>query len=255
MAAMMVREVLYVYSVARQAHERFLSVCGSPEKAQNTVALLVWLDQGTISAIHHVPAMAPDAVAVVAEEANAVLECLRHQVPELPPIPLISALCMQGGFHIELSFFAFHQDLVVRGVAHYLDGAGKFVFDDRLHALLRRSETGLIVNPPELMAPYTSQPVAMPEDCRSMFITFSKGNALHREEIFEYFRQKWGDCVVRVLMEKTKGGHTAMYDRIMFKTEVIVKLVLNGERLVKISIGQREIWLRKYVPRPTNAAA
>ncbi|VAH69207.1 unnamed protein product [Triticum turgidum subsp. durum] len=255
MAAMTVREVLYMYSVARQAYDRFLSVCGSPEKAQNAVALLVWLDQGTISAIHHVPAMAPDAVAIVAEEANAVLECLRQQEPVLPPIPLISALCMQGGVRIEPGFFAFHKDLVVRGVAHFLDGTGKFVFDDRLHALLRRSETGLIVNPPELMAPYTSQPVAVPEDCRSMFITFSKGNALHREEIFEYFREKWGNCVVRVLMEKTKGGHMPMYGRIIFKTEAIVKLVLNGERLVKISIGQREIWLRKYVPRPTNAAA
>ncbi|KAI4962644.1 hypothetical protein ZWY2020_028379, partial [Hordeum vulgare] len=51
------------------------------------------------------------------------------------------------------------------------------------------SETGLMVNPPELMAPYTSQPVAVPENCRAMFITFSKENALQREEIFQYFRQ------------------------------------------------------------------
>nr|CDM81599.1 unnamed protein product [Triticum aestivum] len=230
--------------------------------------------------------MAPDAVAVLAEEANAVLECLRHKKPVLPHIPIISALCMQGGVHIELGFFTFHQDLVIRGVAHFLDGVGKFVFDDRMHALLQRSETGLILHPPELTAPYTSQLVAVPEDCRSMFITFSKGNAIHREEIFEYFRHlfihidllrsawmihddwnsimshdlracctKWGDCVVRVLMEKTKGGHMPMYGRIIFKTEAIVKLVLNGERLVKISIGQCEIWLRKYVPRPTNTAA
>ncbi|VAH85231.1 unnamed protein product [Triticum turgidum subsp. durum] len=186
MAAMTVREVLYMYNIARQAYNRFLSVCGSPEKAQNAVPLLVCLDQGTISAIHHVPAMVPDAVAVVEEEAKVVLECLRHQKPALPPIPIISALYMQGGVHIEPGFFTFHQDLVVRGVTHFLDGADKFVFDDRLHVLLRRSETGLIVNPPELMAPYTSQPVAVSEDCHSMFITFSKGNALHREEIFEY---------------------------------------------------------------------
>ncbi|XBI32493.1 hypothetical protein VPH35_055936 [Triticum aestivum] len=241
MAAVMVREVLYMYSVVRQAYERLLSVCGSPEKAQNAVALLVWLDQDTISAIHFVPAIGPDAVAVVAEEANTVLKCFRHQLPMLPPIPLISALCMQGGVCIDPGFFAFHQDLVVRSVPHFLDGAGKFVFDDRLHVLLRKSETGL--------------PVAVPEDCRSMFITFSKGMPPHREEIFEYFREKWGDFVVRVLMEKTKGGLMPIYGRIIFKTEAIVKLVLNGERLVKISIGHRQIWLRKYVPRPTKATA
>ncbi|VAH85230.1 unnamed protein product [Triticum turgidum subsp. durum] len=189
MAAVMVREVLYMYSVVRQAYERLLSMCGSPEKAQNAVALLVWLDQDTISAIHFVPAIGPDVVAVVAEEANAILKCFRHQLPMLPPIPLISALCMQGGVCIDPGFFAFHQDLVVRSVPHFLDGAGK----------------------------------------------------------------KWGDFVVRVLMEKTKGGLMPMYGRIIFKTEAIVKLVLNGERLVKISIGHRQIWLRKYVPRPTKA--
>uniref|UniRef100_R7W7L0 RRM domain-containing protein n=1 Tax=Aegilops tauschii TaxID=37682 RepID=R7W7L0_AEGTA len=240
----------------------------------------------------------------MAWEANAVLEWLRNQVPAVPAIPLISALCMQGGVRIDPGLFAFHQDLVVRGVAHFLDGAGKFVFNDRLHVLLWKSETGLVGNPPELMAPYTqpvavpedcrsmfitfskgmpphraaalptsstsetglvgnppelmapyTQPVAVPEDCRSMFITFSKGMPPHREEIFEYFREKWGDCVVRVLMEKTKGGLMPMYGRIIFKTEAIVKLVLNGERLVKISIRHRQIWLRKYVPRPTNATA
>ncbi|KAF7040202.1 hypothetical protein CFC21_050118 [Triticum aestivum] len=254
MAVVTVREVLYMYSAVRQAYERLLSVCGSPEKAQNAVALLVWLDQGTISAIHFVPAIGSDAVAVMAWEANAVLEWLRNQVPAVPAIPLISALCMQGGVRIDPGLFAFHQDLVVRGVAHFLDGAGKFVFNDRLHVLLWKSETGLVGNPPELMAPYT-QPVAVPEDCRSMFITFSKGMPPHREEIFEYFREKWGDCVVRVLMEKTKGGLMPMYGRIIFKTEAIVKLVLNGERLVKISIRHRQIWLRKYVPRPTNATA
>ena len=66
--------------------------------------------------------------------------------------------------------------------------------------------------------------------------------------------RKWGDCVVRVLMEKTIGGIMPMYGRIIFKTEAVVQLVLNGERLVKISIDQRQIWLRKYVPKPTSAA-
>ncbi|XBH75238.1 hypothetical protein VPH35_102029 [Triticum aestivum] len=251
---MTVRDVLYMYFVARQAYDRFISVCGNPEQARNAVALLVWLDQGTISAIHHIPGIDVGAVRIVAEEANAILECLRYPKPVFPPIPSISTLCMQGGVCIEPRFFAFHQDIVVRGVAHFLDGTGKFVFDDRLQVLLRKSETGLVGNPPELMAPYSSMLLDVPEDCRSMFITFSKGMPLLREEIFDYFRKKWGDCVVRVLMEKTAGGSMPMYGRIIFKTEAVVQLVLNGERLIKISIDQRQIWLRKYIPKPTNAA-
>ncbi|CAM0948424.1 unnamed protein product [Alopecurus aequalis] len=250
MAGMTVREVLYMYSVARQAYERFMSINGNPEQARNAVALLLWLDQGAVSAIHHVPSISPTAVSTVAAEANGILECLRHQVPMLPPVPLISALCEH--VNIDPGFFAFHQDLVVRGVAEVLDGVGKLIFDDRLHVLLRRYHTGLVGNPPELMAPYNPEPVAVPEDCRSMFITFSKGLPIDREEIFEYFRHKWADCVVRVLMEKTSGGNAPMYGRIIFKSEAFVKLVLNGERLVKIAFGDRQLWLRKYVPRPTN---
>jgi hypothetical protein len=53
-------------------------------------------------------------------------------------------------------------------------------------------------------------------------------------------------------MEKTSSGNAPMYGRIIFKSEAFVRLVLNGQRLVKITVGYREIWLRKYVPRPTN---
>ncbi|KAF7087503.1 hypothetical protein CFC21_090687 [Triticum aestivum] len=252
-ATMTVREVLHMYSFAREAYERFISVGGNPEQAQNAVALLVCLDQGTIAAIHHVPGLETSDVAIVAEEANAVLECLRYPVPVLPPIPLISMLCMQGGVYIEHGFLAFHQDLLVRGVAHFLDGAGKLYFNDRLNVLLRRYETGLVGNPPELMelklvfrwwCRRTAAPCSSPSPSH-----------FHREEIFDYFREKWGDCVVRVLMEKTTRGNMPMYGRIIFKTEAIVRLVLNGERLVKISIDDHVMCLRKYISRPTNVTA
>jgi hypothetical protein len=53
-------------------------------------------------------------------------------------------------------------------------------------------------------------------------------------------------------MEKTTGGTPPMYGRIIFKSEAFVSLVLNGEPLVKITVGHRQIWLRKYIPRPHN---
>ncbi|XP_044947116.1 uncharacterized protein LOC123396131 isoform X2 [Hordeum vulgare subsp. vulgare] len=146
---------------------------------------------------------------------TTLVSCRRGQRrPRVPPppgactpvIPLISGLYMQGGVCIEPGFFAVHQDFVVCGVAHFLDVAGKLVFDDRLHVLLRRSETGLMVNTPKLMAPYTSQPVAVPEDCRSMFITFSKGNALHREDIVQYFRQQAMHTSLKEIAQCSSSG-------------------------------------------------
>uniref|UniRef100_A0A0E0QX03 RRM domain-containing protein n=1 Tax=Oryza rufipogon TaxID=4529 RepID=A0A0E0QX03_ORYRU len=239
-----VRDVLYMYTDARTAYDRFVGIGSNPEQARNAVALLVWLDQCNVPAIQHLPGLSPTAVSLVAAEANSVLDCLRRPEPVVPAIPLISALCQDGD--VDPRFFAFHQDLVVRGVADILDGVGSLIFDDHLNKMLRRYQTGLVGNPPELMATYSCLPVAVPEDCRSMFITFSRGAPIDREEIFDYFRQKWGDCVVRVLMEKTAGGSQPMYGRIIFRSEAFVQLVLNGERLVKVTIRHRQIWLRKY---------
>jgi hypothetical protein len=53
-------------------------------------------------------------------------------------------------------------------------------------------------------------------------------------------------------MEKTTGGKPPMYGRIIFKRPAFVSLVLNGEEHVYIFIRNREIWLRKYIPRSNN---
>nr|CAB3483974.1 unnamed protein product [Digitaria exilis] len=191
------------------------------EKARNAVALLLWLDPTHHQAIRHLPSLSSTAVGIVAAEANSILDCLRQEGLVLPPIPFVSALCEEGGIEVDSAFLAFNQDLVMRGVADILD------------------TTGHVSRLPELEAPYTCRPVTVPEDCRSMFVTFSKGQPIEREEIFDYFRYKWGDCIIHVLMEKTTRGKPPMYGRIIFKSEAFVSLVLNSERLIKIAIGHR----------------
>ena len=63
------------------------------------------------------------------------------------------------------------------------------IFDDRLYHLLHRYQTGLVGRNPELEAPYARVIVTVPEDYRSMFVTFSWGQAVERDEIFSYFRE------------------------------------------------------------------
>ena len=62
----------------------------------------------------------------------------------------------------------------------------------------------------------------------------------------------WGDCIVRVLMEKTTGGAQPMYGRVIFKSKAFVSLVLNGVKRASLFIGGREIWLREYIPRNSS---
>ncbi|KAK3146625.1 hypothetical protein QOZ80_3BG0269150 [Eleusine coracana subsp. coracana] len=251
-AVVKVSDVCFAYLSAREAYERFISMGVNEQQARNAVALLLWLEQATeVMAIRRVHEFNAHAILCLAVEANKILDCLRGQPDNFafPEIPFISSLCNNT---IDPAFIVFQQDVAAHCVADILDGIGPLVFNDRLYLLYRRSTTGLCYRFPELEAPYTFRMVTVPEDYRSMFITFSRGQPLEREEIFDYFRQKWGDCVVRVLMEKTTGGAPPMYGRIIFKSEAFVSLVLNGEQLIKVTINYRQIWLRRYIPRPNN---
>ena len=79
-------------------------------------------------------------------------------------------------------FFPVNLYLIVRDVC-------TLIFDDRLYHLLHRYQTGLVGRNPELEAPYARVIVTVPEDYRSMFVTFSRGQAVQRDEIFSYFRE------------------------------------------------------------------
>jgi len=184
-----VRDMLFLYSNARAAYERFIEIGSKPGLARNAVALLLWLDQGRHHVMSHVPGLTRDAVVHLAREAGAVLDRLHQDSLLLPPTPLMSALCCQDGGGIDPAAFAFSQDLIVRGVAEILDGIGTLIFNDRLYRRYHRHQTGLLGRHPELEEPYVSVPAAVPEDCRSMFITFSRGQSVERDEIFDYFRR------------------------------------------------------------------
>uniref|UniRef100_A0A0E0KPH9 RRM domain-containing protein n=1 Tax=Oryza punctata TaxID=4537 RepID=A0A0E0KPH9_ORYPU len=132
-----------------------------------------------------------------------------------------------------------------------------------LYALLRRHEEGDgggAVLPAELAAPYRRPIGPAPATvgdggCRSLFITFSKGLPLTREEIEEYFTERWGDCLDKVMMEKTPAGEPPTYGRIVFRHAAMATAVLGGEHLVKLVVNGRQLWARKYFPSKASAMA
>ena len=75
----------------------------------------------------------------------------------------------------------------MRGVADLLDGVCMLIFDDRLYHLLHHYQTSLVGRNPEFKVPYARVIVTLSEDYRSMFVTFSWGQVVQRDEIFSYF--------------------------------------------------------------------
>jgi hypothetical protein len=73
------------------------------------------------------------------------------------------------------------------------------------------------------------------------------------DDIYEciYDYRRWGgDCVAKVMMQKTPPGEPPTYGRIEFRRAATAAAVLAGRPLVKLVVNRRHLWARKYVPRP-----
>ncbi|KAK6274995.1 hypothetical protein POUND7_004704 [Theobroma cacao] len=92
-------------------------------------------------------------------------------------------------------------------------------------------------------------PVQTPEDTRTMFLTFSKGYPLSREEIIYFFTSKWGEVVQDVFIELTHPGQDPQFGRIVFTTSLVIPWVLNGQAKAKFFVNRKHLWVRVYVPR------
>nr|CAH66642.1 OSIGBa0140A01.10 [Oryza sativa] len=265
-----VRDVLAFHRVDRAAYDQLLSLGVPPPPARNAVALLMWLGRrgggAGVDAVdrarrlvrtrHDAARLASEARAVLHGGA-AALDLARRWAGAGET--LISSVLGGGGVDVRRFFALVPDDAPRRGVAEVLDGVGALVFDDRLYALLRRHEEGGgAVLPAELAAPYRRPlaPALAPVGdggCRSLFITFSKGSPLTREEIEEYFTERWGDCLEKVMMERTPAGEPPTYGRIVFRHAATAAAVLGGEHLVKLVINGRQLRARKYFPRKASA--
>ncbi|CAI9095739.1 OLC1v1031737C1 [Oldenlandia corymbosa var. corymbosa] len=92
-------------------------------------------------------------------------------------------------------------------------------------------------------------PRQMNADSRTMFLTFSKGYSLTRDEVFSFFTSNWGDVVEDVVVEQAAGGDPPLYGRVIFKEHSIINIILNGQSKAKFMVGRKHLWARIYVPR------
>ncbi|CAL9782109.1 unnamed protein product [Musa acuminata subsp. burmannicoides] len=269
MAVLSVRDVLAFHKLDRGMYDKLVALGTTPEVSRNVVALFMWLELIGVDVIVYIRSN-PDHYILLrlAAEAESILDCVRRDTPPSDgadsslAIPLTASLVNEP---LNLRFFNCHRDVAVRGITQILDGVGTLIFDDYLHALLAeyeaeaqaaeadargRAKAVLPMLPRELARPHLPRVSPTPEDSRSMFITFSKGFPLKREDIVGYFTEKWGDCVEKVMMEKTTtSAAMPTYGRIVFTSESFIGLVLNGKQLVKFTIKGRQLWARKYEQR------
>ncbi|WOL10204.1 hypothetical protein Cni_G18958 [Canna indica] len=156
-----------------------------------------------------------DLVLAFVREAEACLDrLLGHRDPARgDELPLTASLMVPE--EMDLRFFDYHHDQAVSGIRHFFHKVCQIIFDDTLVGRVasglhqyftpsaRDPEEGTSrgVTPPPLPPPprFMLNPMARPwspeisqtpEDQRSMFITFSRGHPIPREDIMEFFNEK-----------------------------------------------------------------
>ncbi|RLN40640.1 hypothetical protein C2845_PM01G21430 [Panicum miliaceum] len=257
-----VMEVLNARDTARQAYQLVLARPTELEVAKNVICLLLWLETIMgVEVLDHVAAMAPADISLtlVVTEASALSSYILHghRLPApLEGIPTIVALC-GGGRLVDFRFFKFHKDLVARGVAVIRDNVGALVFDDSLHAMLRRFEDDvrLLLTPrplpaPELMAPFVATTRTPPEDSRSAFVAFLEchGHRPSSQDIVNYFEQTlgFGRCIERVETERPGAGQATKRGIIVFMSAELRDEVMFQETAAFFRVDGHDTWVQLY---------
>ncbi|KAG6500896.1 uncharacterized protein LOC121995150 [Zingiber officinale] len=168
-------------------------------------------------------------------------------------IPLTASLMAPE--EMGLRFFDYHRQHAVKGIHHFFHNVCQVILDDVGGG---GGGASAVQGAPSSPAPPLN-PMAKPwspdqanqtaEDQRSMFITFSRGHPISREDIVEFFSANYGPCLETVMIEKAQAGQLPMYGRLVFRSASMIAMVLNGQQTAKLLIKGKHLWARMYIPR------
>lgn len=104
-------------------------------------------------------------------------------------IPLTASLMAPE--EMDLRFFDYHRQHAVKGIHHFFHNVCQVILDDVVVVVGAASSdapaeaTSAALNP--MAKPWSPEANQTSEDQRSMFITFSRGHPISREDIIEFF--------------------------------------------------------------------
>ncbi|OWM70147.1 uncharacterized protein LOC116195259 [Punica granatum] len=93
----------------------------------------------------------------------------------------------------------------------------------------------------------------VPQDERTIFLTFSKGYPLSENEVRDFFTRRYGNCFEAIHMQEVSPSEQALYARLVVRSASSIDVVLNGRSKAKFSINGKHVWARKYVRKVSKS--
>lgn len=278
MASITVDQLHAYHAIDREVFSRLvINLKRNPAESLLVIAVWLWLeDKRYPNVIAKMTSLADTVLNIVANEAALCLNFLEST--NLPIIPNGGGLPFTSivvGKDISLEMFLQNKFTAISRIKNFLNTVCARIFTDILQCVLTGTSQ-LIGNQP-LVVPGFPHPVfgdvtilarsidndfpagglwgwdpalTVPENDRTMFLTFSRGFPVTNEEVTELFTSICGDCVVNVQMqENAQSNGQPLYAKMIMRTVTAVDQVLCGKRVAKFRINGKHIWARKYERR------
>ncbi|CAN1828318.1 hypothetical protein LINPERHAP1_LOCUS32194 [Linum perenne] len=265
-----------------------INLMRDPAESLIIVATWLWLEQMRYPKIISLMASLSDnAVDVLCNELAMALASLQSSVADLSLFPNATSAIMSRSFSVDV--FHHQRYTTITGIKNVLTTVCARVFTDILQKIctMTASAGDLVIPgfPHPLFGDLTITPtICRPhyhhqgqngtagrlwgwepynnatDDDKTLFLTFSRGFPVTKDEVVELFTRKYGEgSVVSVMMFENVenmvcGEQQTLFAKMMMRSVTVVDEVLGGNRIAKFRINGKHIWARKYERREQTVA-
>ncbi|KAK9131103.1 hypothetical protein Sjap_011590 [Stephania japonica] len=267
-------------------HRLIRSMSKDASEARRIMCLWICLEEfGYYALIRKIGSFHEQIVEAIFEETTTCLACIQHDAQEptsTDDTPLLARLAEEP---IDRRFFYYNREILLSRFRHFMNSVCNIIFrcDDidlaeeftTLNIALPFGESsttqvdaaGLSLNSSmtgyhtstqgnqRIMPSYVFPFVRSfglefpPREQRSLFITFSRGYPVSKDEILEFFTRRWGQVVEDITLEQTTGGIMPQYGTVVLKDPSVIPMILNGKSKARFFVNGKHLWTRVYVPK------
>ncbi|CAN1169250.1 hypothetical protein LINPERPRIM_LOCUS19691 [Linum perenne] len=272
-----------------------INLMRDPAESLLLIAAWLWLEQmGYPNIINLMQSLSNTALDVLSNEAAVALASLQSSTLDLSRLPnggLMPATSEVMSRTFSVDVFHHQRYTTITGIKNFLTTVCARVFTDILQKICPMTARAgdLVIHgfPHPLFGDLTITPtICRPhyrhqgqngtagfiptgglwgwepynnatDDDKTLFLTFSRGFPVTKDEVVELFTRKYGEgSVVSVMMQENMvcGEQQTLFAKMMMRSVTVVDEVLGGNRIAKFRINGKHIWARKYERREQTVA-
>ncbi|XP_012077535.2 uncharacterized protein LOC105638353 [Jatropha curcas] len=233
------------HSIDRELYSLLvINLWRDPVESLQILALWLWMERiGYSNVVKKILSLPSILINELADEAIICLTCINQDqfTSQNSDIPLMQSLMEK-----EVSLKHFHENRfsAIQGVAKIVNEVCIRAVHDIMQQAIERNATQKVMT-----AHQPTVVVGVPEEERTMFVTFSKGYPVEAWEVREFFTRRFGDCIESLHMQEVESQQQSLFARIVFNSPSIIQVILSGLDKAKFNINGKHVWARKFVPK------